>query len=260
MGWKDVFSYTRALAASKGVGETTRADDKLPLGARIGSLVQMQMSSIIRAQANGSLITMPAAGDTRILAASQIRIAPATGLYRLYLVTGDTNADEKFLQVFCNDDGSVAEILYCTQLARVIPETEEDQDAYTGVAGYGLGDASYTLWREQLADTLSPVDLANAFGDDDQITYSRDAGAADAAFIQPFTGKEIRIDDAQGMKGLKQQLYFMPYVRELQGGGREYLLITTEIIDSVDGDTSRRGIHVDFVIAIPMEQERITVQ
>jgi hypothetical protein len=52
----------------------------------------------------------------------------------------------------------------------------------------------------------------------------------------------------------------MPYVRELAGGGREYLLITTEIIDSVDGDTTRRGIHVDFVIAIPIEQERITVQ
>ena len=124
----------------------------------------------------------------------------------------------------------------------------------------GLGDASYTLWREQLADTLSPADLANAFGDNDQITYARDAGAQDAAFVQPFTGKEIRIDDAQGMKGLKQQLYFMPYVRELAGGGREYLLITTEILDSVDGDTTKRGIHVDFVIAIPIEQQRITVQ
>jgi hypothetical protein len=260
MGWKDVFSYTKAIAANKGVGATTRADDKLPLGARIGSLVQMQVSPIIRAQSGGSLIATPATGDTRVVAASQIKIAPATGLYRLYLVTGDANADEKFIQVFSNDDGSVAELLYCTQLARVIPETEEDQDAYTGVAGYGLGDASYTLWREQLADTLSPAELANAFGDNDQITYARDAGAHDAAFVQPFTGKEIRIDDAQGMKGLKQQLYFMPYVRELAGGGREYLLITTEIIDSVDGDTTRRGIHVDFVIAIPIEQERITVQ
>jgi hypothetical protein len=260
MGWKDVFSYTKAIAANKGVGAATRADDKLPLGARIGSLVQMQVSPIIRAQSGGSLIATPAAGDTRVVAASQIKIAPATGLYRLYLVTGDANADEKFIQVFSNDDGSVAELLYCTQLARVIPETEEDQDAYTGVAGYGLGDASYTLWREQLADTLSPAELANAFGDNDQITYARDAGAQDAAFVQPFTGKEIRIDDAQGMKGLKQQLYFMPYVRELADGGREYLLITTEIIDSVDGDTTRRGIHVDFVIAIPIEQERITVQ
>jgi hypothetical protein len=260
MGWKDVFSYTKALAANNGVGATVRADDHLPLGARIGSLVQMQVSPVVRAQSGGSLITMPAAGDTRILAASQVKIDPGTSLYRLYLVTGDVKADEKFLQVFSNDDGSVAEVLYCTQLARVIPETEDDQDAYTGVAGYGLGDASYTLWREQLADTLSEAELATAFGADDHITYARDAGAPDAAFVQPFTGKEIRIDDAQGMKGLKQQLYFMPYVRELLGGGREYLLITTEIIDSVDGDTSKRGIHVDFVIAIPIEAERITVQ
>ena len=97
MGWKDVFSYTRAIAANKGVGDTARADDKLPLGARIGSLVQMQVSPIIRAQSGGSLIATPAAGDTRVVAASQIKIAPATGLYRLYLVKGDANADEKFI-------------------------------------------------------------------------------------------------------------------------------------------------------------------
>lgn len=260
MGWKDVFSYTKALAANQGVGATVHADDHLPLGARIGSLVQLQVSPIIRAQAGGSLIAMPAPGDTRVLAASHIKLEPATALFRLYLVTGDTQADEKFLQVFSNDDGSVAEILYCTQLARVIPETADDQDAYTGVAGYGLGDASYTLWRDQLADTLSAADLANAFGENDHIAYARDAGGRDAAFVQPFTGREIRIDDAAGMKGLQQQLYFMPYVRELTGGGREYLLITTEIIESVDGDASKRGIHVDFVIGIPLEQERITVQ
>lgn len=260
MGWKDVFSYTKALAANQGVGASVRADDHLPLGARIGSLVQMQVSPVIRAQTDGSLIALPAAGDTRVLAVSQIRLEPATALVRLYLVTGDAQADEKFLQVFSNDDGSVAEILYCTQLARVIPETAEDQDAYTGVAGYGLGDASYTLWRDQLADTLSPADLANAFGENDHIAYARDAGARDGTFMRPFTGREIRIDDATGMKGLKQQLYFMPYVRELAGGGREYLLITTEIIESVDGDASKRGIHVDFVIGIPVEQERITVQ
>jgi hypothetical protein len=260
MGWKDVFSYTKALAGNQGIGATVRADDHLPLGARIGSLVQMQLTPVIRAQSGGSLIAMPAAGDNRILAVSQIKLQPATALFRLYLATGDVKADEKFLQVFSNDDGSVAEILYCTQLARVVPETADDQDAYTGVAGYGLGDASYSLWRDQLADMLSEAELATAFGDSDHIDFARDAGGSDAAFIQPFTGKEIRIDDAQGVKGLKQQLYFMPYVRELAGGGREYLLITTEIIDSVDGDTSKRGIHVDFVIGIPIEPERITVQ
>ena len=261
MAWKDVFSYVRAVAANKGVtkGET-RADDDVPLGARIGSVVQVQMSPIIRAQANGSLIAMPAAADTRILAVSQIRLQPDTELYRLYLDKGDADAQEKFLQVFCGDDGKVAEVLYCTQLARVIPETADDQDAYTGVAGYGLGDAGYTLWREQLADMLGAQELATVFGESDRLDYTRDAGGREAQFVSPFKGRETRIDDAQGQHGLRQQMYFMPYVRKLADGGREYLLITTEIVESVDGDAGKRGIHVDFVIGIPMEQERIVIQ
>ena len=261
MAWKDVFSYVRGIAEKKGVAEgDARMDEGVPLDARIGSVVQLQHSPIIRAQANGSLIAMPDAGDTRILAVSQMRLQPDTELYRLYLDKGDEDAKEKFLQVFCGGDGKVAEILYCTQLARVVPETADDQDAYTGQAGHGLGDAGYTLWREQLADMLGDAELASVFGDGERIDYVRDAGGRDAAFVQPFHGREIRIDDAQGAHGLRQELYFMPYVRELAGGGREYLLITTEIVESVDGDRSKRGIHVDFVIGIPMEQERVVIQ
>ena len=261
MAWKDVFSYVRAVAANKGVAKgDERVDDGVPLGARIGSVVQMQVSPIIRAQGGGSLIGMPDAGDTRILAVSQIRLEPDTELYRLYLDKGDDDAKEKFLQVFCGGDGKVAEILYCTQLARIIPETADDQDAYTGVAGYGLGDAGYTLWREQLADMLDPATLATVFGESDRVEYTRDAGAPDAQFVAPFKGRETRIDDAAGMHGLRQEMHFMPYVRRLADGGREVLLITTEIVDSVDGDERRRGIHVDFVIGIPMEQERVVIQ
>jgi hypothetical protein len=266
MAWKDVFSYVRGIAYAhvaekKGVTEgAARMDEGVPLDARIGSVVQMQASPIIRAQANGSLIAMLDAGDTRILAVSQLRLQPDTELYRLYLDKGDEDAKEKFLQVFCGDDGKVAEIQYCTQLARIIPETADDQDAYTGQAGYGLGDQSYTLWREQLADMLDEATLASVFGDSDRVDYVRDAGGRDAAFVQPFKGRETRIDDAQGIHGLRQEMYFMPYVRELAGGGREYLLITTEIIESVDGDAAKRGIHVDFVIGIPVEQERIVIQ
>jgi hypothetical protein len=266
MAWKDVFSYVRGIAEKKGAAEgQARMDESVPLDARIGSVVQLQHSPIIRAQANGSLIAMPEAGDTRILAVSQMRLQPDTELYRLYLDKGDEDAKEKFLQVFCGSDGKVAEILYCTQLARVVPETAADQDAYTGQAGCGLGDPGYTLWREQLADMLGEAGLASVFGDSERLDYVRDAGGAnaggpDAAFVQPFHGREIRIDDAQGVHGLRQELYFMPYVRELAGGGREYLLITTEIIESVDGDGAKRGIHVDFVIGIPMEQERVVIQ
>ena len=259
MAWKDVFSYVKAVAANKGVTQgETRADDAVPMGARIGSVVQLQCSPVIRAQANGSLIVMPDAGDTRILAVSQIRLVPDTELYRLYLDKGDDDAKEKFLQVFCGDDGKVAEVLYCTQLARVIPETAEDQDAYTGQSGAGLGDRSYTLWREQLAD--QDLDLELIFGAKDGLDFWRDAGDPETPYMPPFTGTETRLDDASGNTGLRQEMYFMPYVRQLPGGGNEYLLITTEIIHSVNGDTGKRGIHVDFVIGIPVEQQRIVIQ
>jgi len=261
MGWKNVFDYVRGIAGNHGLdGRARREDESLPMGARIGSLVQLQKSPVIRAQSHGSLIAMPADGDTRILAVSQIKLNLSGALYRFYLAKGDQNADEKFLQVFSDSSGNVAEILYCTQLARVIPETAEDQDAYTGNAGYGLGDQSYALWREQLADSLAEHELAAVFGDSDRVDYTRDIGDVNAAFVRPLSGKETRIDDATGMQGLQQEMYFMPYVRDLAGGGREYLIITTEIIASVNGDTSKRGIHVDFVIGIPVEQERIVLQ
>lgn len=260
MAWKDVFGYMRGIAAAKGIGGTERPDDGVPLGARIGSVVQVQRSPVIRAQAMGSLIAMPGDGDSRVLALSQLRMEPDTELYRLYLATGDSDDHEVFLQVFGAPDGSVKELLFCTQLARIIPESVDDQQAYTGVAGYGLGDRTYTLWREQLAGMVDAATLATVFGDGDSIDYLRDAGSTGADFYPPFRGTETRIDDAAGKGGLRQELYYMPYVRQLEGGAREYLLITTEIVESVDGDSSKRGIHVDFVIGIPVEQERVVVQ
>jgi hypothetical protein len=260
MGWKDAIDYVRGAATRHGLAEAP-ADQQLPLGARIGSVVNLQQSPLLRASTAGSLIRMPNGSDTRILAISRIKLNLSGKLYRYYLDKGDDADDEKFLQVYVNEQGQVAEILYCTQLARVIPQTVEDQEAYTGEAGYGLGDASYTLWREQLGDAgLDPRDLELAFGSEAGLVYQRDAGSPDAEFVAPFNGTETRIDDAGGMAGLQQQMYLMPYVRELNGAGREFLLITTEILASVNGDAGKRGIHVDFVIGIPVEQERVVIQ
>lgn len=259
MGWKDAVDYVRSAAGKRGMTEAP-ADQQLPLGARIGSLVSLQQSPLLRASSAGSLIRMPNGGDTRILAISRIKLNLSGKLFRYYLDKGD-QADEKFLQVYVNEQGEVAEILYCTQLARVIPETVEDQQAYTGEAGYGLGDSSYTLWRAQLGDYgLDEHDLQQAFGSEEGLEYQRDAGSPDAQFVAPFEGTETRIDDAAGQSGLQQEMYLMPYVRELDGAGREFLLITTEILRSVNGDAGQRGIHVDFVIGIPLEQERIVIQ
>jgi hypothetical protein len=257
MGWSDAYHYLRSM----GGADAPRTDRGLPLGARIGSLVRIQQSPLLRAAGDGSLITLPDADDKRIVAVSQIQLKQSGGLYRYYLETGDRDDKEKFLQVYQNGDGQVAEVMYCTQLARVIPETVEDQEAYMGLAGAGLGDRSYTLWRAQLNDIgLDENDLGLVFGEGEGIDYWRDAGDPQAEFVTPFSGTETRLDDASGRLGLRQEMYFMPYVRQLRSGGHEYLLITTEIISSVNGDASKRGIHVDFVIGIPVEQERIVIQ
>lgn len=258
MGWTDAYNYLRTGAARLMGDDVPRTDTDLPLRARIGSVVGIQQSPLLRAVGEGSLIALPDADDTRIVAVSQIKLKQSGGLYRYYLETGDRDDKEKFLQVYQNASGEVSEVMYCTQLARVIPESAEDQDAYTGRAGAGLGDRSYTLWREQLSDMDLDLDLI--FGANDRLDYWRDAGDPEVAYMPPFAGTEVRLDDASGHTGLRQEMYFMPYVRELRSGNQEYLLITTEIIHSVNGDSSKRGIHVDFVIGIPVEQQRIVIQ
>lgn len=256
MGWNEAMQYLRAGM----VREPQRADLDLPLGARIGSVVTLQQSPLLRAAADGALITPPEARETRIVAVSQLRLRQSGGLYRYYLSTGDADGNEKFLQVYQDPQGQVAEVLYCTQLARVIPQTAEDQDAFMGSKGAGLGDRSYTLWRSQMGGLRDEADLDHVFGHDHGLDFWRDAGDPHTDFIPPFEGSEVRLDDALGQRGLRQSLYYMPYVRALRGGGQEYLLITTEIVHSVNGDASKRGIHVDFVVGIPLELERIAIQ
>jgi hypothetical protein len=263
MSWNNAYQYVRAVAAKHGVespASSVRVDQDLPMGARIGALITLQKSPFIRAECDGSLITMPEDGDTLIRAISRVNLDISGQLYRYFLHTGDDNNQEKYLQVLQDAQGKIAEILYCTQLTRVIPESADDQDAFMGLSGTGLGDKSYTLWRNQLRDLgVDNADLDIVCGDSDRIDYRRDVGDPAQDFIAPFTGVEMRVDDANGEHGLEQSLYFMPYVRELNSG-REYLLITTEIVKSRDGDASRRSIHVDFMIGIPLEAERVLIQ
>lgn len=267
MSWKDAIQYAKGVAGNHGIGlakKDARVDDGLPFGARIGSRLLLQMSPFIRAAANGSLITCPATADTLIEAVGRVRLNLSGAVHRFYLSLGDADEDqESFLQVFTNEQGEVAEALYCTRLTRIIPESKEDQDAFTGAAGAGLGESTYSLWREQLAALgLDAAALDCVFGDADSIEYTRDAGAGSQEFMEPFTGTETRVDDAAGVHGLKQQIHYIPYFRDLRadGAGREYLLITTEVVESQDGDASKRAIHVDFMIGLPIEKERITIQ
>lgn len=263
MGWKDAIDYLRSGAKRRGAdSDAPQPEDRgLPLAARIGSLVEVQASPLLRANANGSLVALPEAEDRRILAISQFKLSMAGRLYRYYLAKGDEDEREKFLQLYVDEHGEVKEILYCTQLVRFIPTTAEDQDAFTGADGCGLGDLQFSLWRSQLEESgADSAVLATAFGEQEALDFERDVGDPNAGFVPPFTGTETRIDEASGMQGLKQELYFMPYARQLGDGSKEYLLVTTEILQSVNGDARKRGIHVDFVVGIPVEQERLVIQ
>lgn len=262
MSWKDAWQYAKGVAGNHGVDafkKEAHVDDGMPLGARIGGQIQIQMSPFIRASASGSLITPPAP-DNIIKSIARVKLDLSGKLYRFYLNTGDNDdQQERFLQAFVNEQGEIVELLYCTRLTRIIPETEADQDAFTGAAGAGLGEKNYSLWKEQLEGLgLDASLLKGVFGDTDSIEYTRDAGDPDLDFVAPFTGTETRVDDRAGEHGLEQQIYFMPYVRQI-GDTSEYLLITTEIVDSQDGDASRRGIHVDLMIGLPIEKERVTI-
>lgn len=266
MAWKDAYSYAekwlgarteRQLAAQK-------EDLNLPLAARIGSLIQLQQTPLIRALTQGSLIALPESDENLIRAISRIQINLSGSLYRYYLNVGDDLNPEKFLQMYLDTAGSVTEVLYCSRLLRLIPQSSEDQEAFLGQAGYGLGDLSYTLWRAQVEELgMDEASLAAIFGDADSVIYQRDIGEPQMPFVAPLQGTETRLDDASGAHGLQQEIVFMPYSRALGDGPdaqREILLISTEIVQSVDGDSSKRGIYVDFMIGIPVELDRLQVQ
>jgi hypothetical protein len=220
----------------------------------------LQKSPFIRAISEGSLIDMPTDSQSVIKAISRVKLNLSGSLYRYYLQTGDVSEKEIFLQVYVNEQGQVSEAIYCTQLTRLIPETDEDQQIFMGLAGYGLGDKRYSLWRFQLEELdYVESDLQVIFGGDETIDYCRDAGDMEQEFLAPFTGLEVRLDDAMGQRGLQQEIYFMPYKREVKGSA-EYLFITTEIIQTKNGDASQREIHVDFMVGIPVELERLVIQ
>lgn len=260
MSWKSAVSYAKDIAEKHGFSSNVAEDEDLPLGARIGGFLRLQKSPFIRAISEGSLIDMPTDAQSIIKAISRVKLNLSGSLYRYYLQTGDVSEKEIFLQVYVNELGQVSEAIYCTQLTRLIPETDEDQQIFMGLAGYGLGDKRYSLWRFQLEELgYVESDLQVIFGSDDTIDYYRDAGDVDQDFLAPFTGSEVRLDDALGQQGLQQEIYFMPYKREVKGH-TEYLFITTELIKSKNGDAGQREIHVDFMVGIPVELERVVIQ
>ncbi len=260
MSWKNALNYAKDIADKHGFGGVREQDDDLPLGAKIGGFIRLQKSPFIRAISEGSLIDMPTDAQSVIKAISRVKLNMSGCLYRYYLQKGDASEKEIFLQVYVDELGQVSEAIFCTQLTRIIPETDEDQKIFMGLAGYGLGDKRYSLWRFQLEElNYAESDLQVIFGEDETIDYLRDAGDQTQDFMAPFTGSEVRLDDSIGQQGLQQEIYFMPYKREVKGN-TEYLFITTELVKSKNGDASKREIHVDFMIGMPVDLERLVIQ
>lgn len=265
MAWKDAWSYAQRVftsdAKESAEQQGPREDDNLPLKARVGSVVTLQKTPMIRAQAQGSLIQLPNDDETLIRAISRVRTDIDGKIFRYYLSVGDEDQAEKFIELYVDAQDQIRELNYYSRLCRLIPESAEDQAIFSGEAGYGLGDLQYTLWRSQLEELGWTEELLEAtFLDQDHVQYQRVAGDPYADYVAPFRGSETRIDSSDGRQGLQQQIIFMPYARRLAGEDKELLLISTEIVESEHGDRNKRGIYVDFMVGIPIDIERLVVQ
>lgn len=262
MSWTDALRLGRAVVQKHvGGGQTPTADANVPMGAHIGALMTLKVNTFLRAQ--GSLVGIPPA-TSRVVAISRLRTPVEGQVHRLYTACGDSGevgADGRaFLQVYTAGT-DIREIVYFRRLIRLYPTTNDDQVAFLGEDGAGLGNISFSVYRSQLAGLqLDESVLAQAFGDAESIDFTRTAGSSDQDWIEPYRGTENRINDAQGNTGLHQDVVFMPYARALNGGAQEQLLICTEIVSDRDGDAGAREIHVDFMIGLALTPDGVLVQ
>lgn len=260
MGWNNALQYLHKVAVKSGVttASDTTADAGLPFRARIGSTVALQVAPFLSAVFAGSLIRVPS-GNQIIQAIGRLKLDFPGKIYRYYLETGDRKAKVAFLQIVTNEEGEVTEAMYCTQVSRFVPESEEEQDNFMGTAGVGLGEKRYSFYADQLDGTYTPTQITSIFRGEPAIEYTRESGRADIDWIAPFQGVEVRIDDVTGEHGLSKDIWFVPYVRSLDDQLQETMLITTEFVTSRDGDDAVRNLHVNFVVGIPIEISRINI-
>ncbi len=238
--------------------ELPRQDVSLPYGARIGSLMEVPRASF--AILEGSLLKVPDAAQMQVEAIGRVRLDadPNLELYRFYTETGHRRSDsgQTFLQVLMQD-GEPVEATYYQHLFRVVPISIEDQQAYQG-QGYGLGELWYNLGADQLALCgLSDEQIESLLQGAEALDYQRNTPVGDE-YVAPYTAIENRIDDPEGIRGMRQKMHFMPYVRVLPDGNQEQLLISFEVVESVDGQRAPQ-VHVDFMVGLTIEPQKLKV-
>jgi len=182
---------------------------------------------------------------------------PKFTLYRLYTHCGVDRQGEgqSYLQVLASGD-DIRDVAYYQFLNRQIPVTEEEQAPFRG-QGYGLGDIDFWMGDEQLAEAGYSADaIAALFGGADALNFKRDTPGGN--YVAPFTGSETRLDDAIGDLGLKKSLSFAPYARQLAGGAEERLLISFEVVETMDGQPTQQ-LHVDFMVGLALDRQKIKI-
>jgi len=231
-------------------------DHGLPFKAKVGSLITLNVSPFLRAE--GTLVKAPDRMQT-VVAISRLRMPMDGKLYRLYLTKGDDASEmESFIQVYMTAKGDIDELQYYQRMLRMYPETEVDYNLFTGRSEEGLGFKEFSLWKEQMAGIgYDEVLLDEAFGDEEQLVFERQIPGAD--FLRPFTATENRIDNSAGSEGLLQEVIFMPYVRELESGGQELLLLSAETVKE-QNHRQKQEVHVDFMIGVPLTESDVSIQ
>ncbi|KVP17118.1 DUF2491 family protein [Burkholderia ubonensis] len=248
----------RVAQAKDNLNALPRQDVGLPYGAQIGSLMEVPRASF--AILDGTLLKVPASAQMQVQAVGRVRLDadPSLEIFRLYTDVGDrrTDAGQTFLQVLVQN-GKPIEATYYQQLFRLTPATAEEQEAYQG-AGYGLGELWYNLGDDQLAMAgMNSDQIAALLNGAETLDYQRDTPVTDE-YIRPYTAVENRLDEPTGMKGMRQKMHFMPYVRTLPDGNKENLLISFEVVDSVDGARAP-SVHVDFLVGLTLEPMKLKV-
>lgn len=255
MGFLKSWIYLKANAEKSLGSPSPRADAIAPLHARLGARILVQETPVIRAVEAGSFFDAPDSPQDIIRAISHLRLGVGD-LWRFHTTVADDplNDDSRFVQVFVDGNGEIADAMLCSRLSSFTP-TGDEVAAYAGRDGAGLGAMEYTFGREQLASMGVQVsDSMPEIG----VTYTRDI-QPERDFIAPLQGEESRIEDATGQHGMHAEVWFMPYVRTLTDGSPEFLLIQMSHQTDHNGDTTQEMVYVQLWIGIPLDASRIQI-